>query len=100
MGVFDVFRGRQDSQIVEDLHVSEQHHEPKDIQLSEDLKERNSLEARNEKAIEQHPDEVTENAYRGVKQAEAIMSSWTLRALIFTYILYAIISLHPRPWQG
>lgn len=27
----------------------------------------------------------------GVKQAEAITSSWTLRALIFTYILYANI---------
>ena len=85
MGVFDVFRGRQDSQIVEDLHVSEQHHEPKDIQLSEDLKERNSLEARNEKAIEQHPDEVTENAYRGVKQAEASALVWSKKAVYLTY---------------
>lgn len=83
MGVFDVFRGRQDSQVVEDLHVSE--HEPKDLQALDDTRERTSLEARNEKAIEQHPDEVTENAYRGVKQAEAAALVWSKKAVYLTY---------------
>ena len=36
--------------------------------------------------------EEEERRQDGVKQAEAITSSWTLRALIFTYILYGIIS--------
>lgn len=39
--------------------------------------------------------EEEERRQDGVKQAEAITSSWTLRALIFTYILYAIIPRHP-----
>ena len=36
-------------------------------------------------------EEEEERRQDGVKQAEAITSSWTLRALIFTYILYANI---------
>ena len=35
--------------------------------------------------------EEEERRQDGVQQAEAITSSWTLRALIFTYILYVNI---------
>lgn len=94
MGVFDVIRGRQDSQIVEDLAVTEDRQEPKndtDLETppasSEDSDEgrRLSLEAANEKSIEKHPDEITRNAYAGVQKAEAAALVWSKKAVILTY---------------
>ena len=94
MGVFDVIRGRQDSQIVEDLAVTEDRQEPKndsDLETppasSEDSDEgrRLSREAANEKSIEKHPDEITRNAYAGVQKAEAAALVWSKKAVILTY---------------
>lgn len=91
MGVFDVIRGRHNSQVVEDLGFSESH-EPKDVQDipenptsgSEGVR-RNSLEVRNEKSIEQHPDEVSNDAYEGVQKAEAAALVWSKKAVYGTY---------------
>lgn len=95
MGVFDVIRGRKDSQIVDDLTVTRDHHETK-----HDLKEENpenpsspssdegrrySLEAENEKSIEAHPDEVTAQAQIGVQKAEAAALVWSKKAVYLTY---------------
>lgn len=89
MGVFDVIRGRQDSQIVADLEVTEDSHEPKnDLETppSDSEDRRLSLEAANEKNIEQHPDEITKNAHAGVQKAEAAALVWSKKAVILTYV--------------
>lgn len=91
MGVFDVIRGRKDSQVVEDLAYSESH-EPKNLgnvpenpPTSGSDGERLSLEERNERNIELHPDEVTKDAHMGVQKAEATAMVWSMPALIATY---------------
>lgn len=95
MGVFDVIRGRNDSQIVQDLGVTEDRHEPKKDMNDEnpenpsspgsDGGRRGSLEAENEKNIEQHPDEVTSQAQMGVQKAEAAALVWSKKAVYLTY---------------
>lgn len=47
-----------------------------------------SLEARNEKEIQQHPNQVTASAHVGVQKAEATNLVWGKPALIFTYAWY------------
>lgn len=92
MGVFDVIRGRNDSQVVEDLGYSESH-EPKNLN---DVPEspptesdgRLSLEERNERNIQLHPDEVTKDAHLGVQKAEATAMVWSKPALFGTYAWY------------
>ncbi|KAM0716118.1 hypothetical protein Q7P37_008632 [Cladosporium fusiforme] len=44
-----------------------------------------SLEARNEKEIQQHPDQVTADAHVGVQKAEAAALVWGKPALVLTY---------------
>lgn len=56
--------------------------------------ERNSLEARNEKDVMQHPDEVTSNAQLGVKKAEAAALVWSKKAVYATYAWWVFISRH------
>lgn len=59
---------------------------------SNNTSERNSLEARNEKEVMQHPDEVTSNAQLGVKKAEAAALVWSKKAVYATYAWWVIIS--------
>lgn len=47
-----------------------------------------SLEARNEKEIQEHPDQVTADAHVGVQKAEAAALVWSKPALIFIYVWY------------
>ncbi len=44
-----------------------------------------SLEARNEKEIELHPDQVTRGAELGVQKAEAAALVWSRKAVLATY---------------
>ncbi|KAF7591348.1 hypothetical protein BBP40_001672 [Aspergillus hancockii] len=44
-----------------------------------------SLEARNEKEVQQHPDAVTQDAYMGQQKAEAAALVWSKKAVILTY---------------
>lgn len=53
-----------------------------------DSAETSSLEAQNEKEIQQHPNEVTSDAHLGVKKVEAAALVWGKPALIFTYGWY------------
>lgn len=92
MGVFDVIRGRKDSQVVEDLGYSESH-EPKSLggvpeAPPMESNERLSLEERNERNIQLHPDEVTKDAHLGVQKAEATAMVWSKPALFSTYAWY------------
>jgi len=45
-----------------------------------------SLEARNEREIKEHPEQVTADAHIGIQKAEAAALVWGKPALIFTYI--------------
>jgi hypothetical protein len=54
-----------------------------------------SLEARNEREIEQHPDQVTADAHIGVQKAEAAALVWGKPALIFIYAWYRSIPSNP-----
>lgn len=94
MGVLDLVRGRNDSQHVQNIAIGNP--DPNDSEPkgatdappaydSSDNAERTSLEARNEKEIEEHPDEVTENAHLGVKKAEAAALVWSKKAVYATY---------------
>lgn len=57
-----------------------------------------SLEARNEREIEEHPDQVTADAHIGVQKAEAAALVWGKPALIFIYAWYRLVpSLPPSP---
>jgi hypothetical protein len=50
-----------------------------------------SLEARNEREIEEHPDQVTADAHIGVQKAEAAALVWGKPALVFIYLWYYFI---------
>lgn len=47
-----------------------------------------SLEARNEREVQQHPDTVTAGAQLGVQKAEAAALVWGKPALLFIYAWY------------
>lgn len=47
-----------------------------------------SLEARNEREIEQHPDQVTSDAQLGIQKAEAVALVWPKKATYVTYAWY------------
>lgn len=44
-----------------------------------------SLEARNEKEIQEHPDQVTQDTDLGVQKAEAAALVWSKKAVLATY---------------
>lgn len=54
-----------------------------------------SLEARNEREVQQHPDTVTADAQLGVQKAEAAALVWGKPALLFIYAWYepVVVSL-------
>jgi len=44
-----------------------------------------SLEARNEREVQQHPEQVTADAHAGIQKAEAAALVWGKPALVFIY---------------
>lgn len=101
MPVFDFIRGRNDSLHVHDISTAETN-DPKtegDIPPTDtpaargDISgdngnvesERDSLEARNEKEIMQHPNEVTSDAQMGLKKVEAAALVWSKKSVYTTY---------------
>lgn len=88
MGVLDSVRGRNNTSVTSDLVVTEdqQHTEKSPPQNPDsDPNDRSSLEARAEREIELHPDQVTEGAELGVQKAEAAALVWSKKALIGIY---------------
>ncbi|KAK7542476.1 major facilitator superfamily domain-containing protein [Phyllosticta citribraziliensis] len=103
MGVIDQIRGRPDSRHVAALANPDEPQpaspeagaiEPKALDVETVPRtdtsgsDTRSLEARNEKEVEQHPDEVTQDAYLGVQKAEAAALVWGRKTI---YALYAWI---------
>lgn len=97
MGVLDQIRGRKDNTIVSDLAPSGIQ-EPK---LAADVPETGpsssgsetlSLEAQNDKDIQQNPDQVTRDAQLGVQKAEAAALVWSKKAVYATYAWWVRIS--------
>ncbi|KAL1587195.1 hypothetical protein WHR41_04257 [Cladosporium halotolerans] len=62
-----------------------------DGKYDSDSTDTQSLEARNEKEIQQHPDQVTADAHVGVQKAEAAALVWSKPALIFIYVWVWIV---------
>jgi hypothetical protein len=52
-----------------------------------------SLEARNQREIEQHPDQVTADAQAGIRKAEAVALVWPKNATYLTYAWYESTAL-------
>lgn len=52
----------------------------------------NSLEAINEKEIQEHPDQVTGNVELGVQKVEAAALVWSRKAVYCTYVWYVCVS--------
>lgn len=94
MGVFDAIEARRETSNAPDPAAAESNqpkHEESDVygdttDTSNTTSERSSLEARNEKEIQQHPDQVTEDAQLGVKKAEAVALIWSKKTV---YAIYA-----------
>lgn len=86
MGVIDLVRGRDDSKAVRGLNYEVPKHEAAtpDITSSSDS-DTLSLEARNEKEVQLHPDQVTRDASMGVQKAEAVALVWSKKAVWATY---------------
>lgn len=89
MGVIDQIRGRRTEHVtsVAALGVSDVGDEktPQDFSRSGSDIDTLSLEARNDKEIQQHPDQVTAGAQDGIQKAEAAALVWTKTALYCTF---------------
>jgi hypothetical protein len=90
MGIFGSFgdRNKAAPQVPAGAETTAPEVTPKGPEISDgtdtDLS-RLSLEARNEKEIQQHPNEVTANAHLGVQKAEAAALVWSKKAVWATY---------------
>ena len=84
MGVMDMIRGRNDTHIAHNAFESAPAEKETDVNVASDS-DTLSLEARNEKEAELHPDQVTKNAQAGVQKAEATAIVWSKKAVIATY---------------
>ena len=86
------FRGHNNvvsqSAVTDDVTADEKH----DPKVSQDFSGSDSdtlsLEARNEKEIQTHPDQVTRDAELGVQKAEAAALVWSKPAVYATYAWY------------
>ena len=89
MGVLDNIRGRNDSQHIQAIATPDPDTESKNEAgtdtAADDSTDTASLEARNEKEVEAHPNEVTADANEGVKKAEAAALVWSKKAVYATY---------------
>lgn len=91
MGVLDLVRGRNDSQHIHEAVVTSEPTEPKNTTEApaegppEYTSRKPSLEEQNEKEVNEHPDQVTNDAQVGIKKAEAVALVWTKKAVYCTY---------------
>lgn len=90
MGVFNQIRGRKTETVTADAAVGshgvvDDEKTPKDFAHSDSDSDNLSLEARNEKEVQQHPDQVTAGAQEGVQKAEAAALVWTKPVLYATF---------------
>lgn len=91
MGILDNVRGRKDAVIAEAAIQpnAEPNAEPKSDITDRPPSYSNSdlsLEARNEREVEKHPDEVTKDASEGVQKVQAAALVWSKKAV---YCIYA-----------
>lgn len=90
MGVLDLVRGRREPTVVRDVHGPGLDTLEKDdvdvgVQSGSDA-DTLSLEARNEKEVRDHPDDVTSSAQEGVQKIEAAALIWGQKTV---YAIYA-----------
>ena len=91
MGVLDNIRGRDTSQLNAAVHRSEPAEVPNEKfpaqaqDISSSDSDTLSLEARNEKEIRLHPDQITANAELGVQKAEAVTLVWGKKTVYAVY---------------
>lgn len=84
MGVLDLVRGRNDTRTAHD--ITQAGANEKETNVSVDTpSDTLSLEARNEKEILEHPDQVTQDAQLGQKKVEAAALVWSRPVVIATY---------------
>lgn len=95
MGVLDLVRGRDTSQLNAAAHGPD----PADVTVDEktpappqdvpvpvsDSSDTLSVEAQNEKEVQAHPDQVTAGAEAGVQKAEASAMVWNKKAVFAVY---------------
>ena len=87
LGFFDSLRGVGKTRSAETTtsHDGSEKVDPKDVSYATDTdSDRLSLEERNEKEVQQHPDEITHNAQAGQQKAEAVALVWSKPALYAT----------------
>ncbi|EAW11883.1 putative siderochrome-iron transporter [Aspergillus clavatus NRRL 1] len=89
MGFLNKFRTRDEAHHHDasamEAHTPKTGHQTPQVNDLSDDSSRLSLEARNEKEIQQHPGQVTAGAYLGVKKAEAAALVWSKKAVWATY---------------
>jgi hypothetical protein len=87
VGVLSLIRGRQDSRIVRDVAgpgLDEKDTTDIGISSGSDA-DTLSIEARNEKEIQEHPTEVTGNAQEGQQKVEAAALVWDKKTVWAIY---------------
>jgi hypothetical protein len=90
MGIFGSFgdRNKAAPQVPPGAEANAAEGTPKGPEISDQPdtdSSRLSLEARNEKEIQQHPDQVTADAHLGVQKVEAAALVWSKKAVWATY---------------
>lgn len=84
MGVLDLVRGRNDTRTAHS--IAQTGADEKETNVSVDANSDTlSLEARNEKEILEHPDQVTQDAQIGQQKVEAAALVWSRSVVIATY---------------
>lgn len=81
-------RGNKSAQVATSIATSPEPHGDKEADIaytSGTDSDTLSLEARNEKEVQLHPDQITANAQPGVAKAEATALVWPAWALYATY---------------
>lgn len=88
MGILHTLRNRRDGVIAPSV-TDDAAFEERETKESQDFTESDSdtlsLEARNEKEVQLHPNQVTQNADVGVQKAEAAALVWGKKAVWLTY---------------
>lgn len=99
-GVLDLVRGRNDAYAAQAFATAE---EPQTQQTGKEEANYShdptpsdsdtlSLEARNEKEVQAHPDQITSYVDLGIKKAEAAALVWSRKAVYATYAWYVLTS--------
>jgi hypothetical protein len=88
MGFFSKKQRPADVPAQGDVDAEKGEHNTTDVATNKydsDSTDTNSLEARNEIEVQQHPDQITADAHIGVQKAEAAALVWGKTALFLTY---------------